>query len=160
MQDVGPSSRRWQGALPLAFEGTAFAVPITIGATALLGMALMHLATARSGRPMVHAARVMDAGMMIGFLEPAASQADEAQARPRDGWAATLAGIAATLIGSTVLVASMAPALAAARPGSAAAPHQPAGGTQPGRQFREAAPGGHHTERVMPPSIRMFWPVM
>lgn len=74
-------------AVPVALEGTAFAAPISLGATALLyakiggafvipaivaallGMVLVHLATAGGGRPMVYATRVMDASMMLGFLD-------------------------------------------------------------------------------------------
>lgn len=77
----------WSRALPVALEGAAFAAPLSVGATALLfakigpafimpgiaaallGMALMHLVTAASGRPMVYATRVMEAIMVIGFLD-------------------------------------------------------------------------------------------
>ncbi len=88
-----PSSRppspagQWRAAVPVAFEGAAFAAPIAVGATALLyakvgpewmgpgiaaallGMALMQLLTAGTGRPMVYATRVMEASMMLGFLD-------------------------------------------------------------------------------------------
>ncbi len=82
-----PPTHPWKAALPVAFEGTAFATPIAVGATALLyarigpefmgpgvlaallGMALMHLLTAGCGRPMVHATRVLEASMMLGFLQ-------------------------------------------------------------------------------------------
>ncbi|MDO9360124.1 MAG: cyclic nucleotide-binding domain-containing protein [Polaromonas sp.] len=87
-QDAPLSGRSaWQAALPVAFEGTGFAVPVAVGAVALLfarispalmapgllaaflGMLLMHLGAARRGRPMVYAVRVLEVSVMIGVLD-------------------------------------------------------------------------------------------
>jgi MFS superfamily sulfate permease-like transporter len=77
----------WRPPFFVALEGAGFAVPVAVGAVALLfsriggdflmpgllaalaGMALMHVATARAGRRMVYAARVLEVTMMLGFLE-------------------------------------------------------------------------------------------
>ncbi|MBP7566026.1 MAG: SLC26A/SulP transporter family protein [Burkholderiaceae bacterium] len=77
----------WRPPFFVALEGAGFAVPVAVGAVALLfsriggdflmpgllaalaGMALMHLATARAVRRMVYAARVLEVTMMLGFLE-------------------------------------------------------------------------------------------
>jgi SulP family sulfate permease len=79
--------RNWRNAFPVALEGAGFGIPVTVGSVALLfnridpqwmaagllaallGLALMHLLVARSGRPMVHAVRVMEVTMMLGFLD-------------------------------------------------------------------------------------------
>ena len=77
----------WRSALPVALEGTGFAIPFTVGSITLLfsriggdlmapgllaamvGMVLMHLASARKGRPMMYAVRVLEVSMMVGFLD-------------------------------------------------------------------------------------------
>ena len=79
--------RAWGKALPIAFEGTGFGIPVTIGATGLLfarispsmvvpgvvaalcALVLMHLAAAANGRPMVFTTRVLEAATLLGFLE-------------------------------------------------------------------------------------------
>ncbi|RZI98684.1 MAG: hypothetical protein EOO54_28715, partial [Haliea sp.] len=77
----------WRAAGLAALEGTGFAVPVSVGAVALLyakvglslmapgilaallGMMLIHLATARRGRPMVYGVRVLEVSMLVGFLD-------------------------------------------------------------------------------------------
>ena len=74
-------------ALPVALEGAGFAIPISLGTVgllyahihvqwilpgivaALLGMLLMHLAGAKSQRPMVYAVRFMEVATLINFLD-------------------------------------------------------------------------------------------
>ncbi len=76
-----------KSSLPVALEGVGFAIPISVGAVALvfakvgtaymapgllaalIGMALMHVAAARNGRPMIYSVRVLEASLMLGFLD-------------------------------------------------------------------------------------------
>ncbi|RYX97429.1 MAG: cyclic nucleotide-binding domain-containing protein [Comamonadaceae bacterium] len=82
-----PAAARWRDALPVAIEGSGFAIPFSVGSitllfarispelmapgmlAAMLGMVLMHLAAAGKGRPMVYAVRVLEVSMLVGFLD-------------------------------------------------------------------------------------------